>query len=53
MAHRSLLLLVAALVCFVVAFLLAVDAFSGSHFDAWIAAGFVALTAAFVSDKIP
>lgn len=44
--NRSLLFLVCALVCFVILFLLAIDALSGGNSAAWLAAGLVFFTAA-------
>ena len=44
--NRPVLFLVAALVCFVVCFLLAVDVVTGGNFSAFLAAGLACFTAA-------
>ena len=44
--NRNLILLVIAILCFLVALLLDVDVFSGSHEPAWIAGGLAAFAAA-------
>lgn len=49
--YRSLLLLIVSLVCLLVAFLLAVNVFTGSHFDAWLVAGLIAFVAAHLPDN--
>ncbi len=46
--NRHLFFLVAALVCFVVALLLALAVFTGSNEQAWTLGGFVALTLSFI-----
>lgn len=46
--NRHLLLLIAALVCFVVALLLALSVFTGGNQAAWVGGGFVALTLSFI-----
>lgn len=43
---RPVLFIAAALVCFVICFLLAIDAVTGGNFSAWLAAGLVLFTAA-------
>lgn len=44
--NHSLLFLVVALVCFVVALLLALSVFDGGNYPAWIAGGLIAFVAA-------
>jgi hypothetical protein len=43
---RPLIFLVAAIVCFVVALLLALNALSGGNFDAWVVGGLLAFALA-------
>lgn len=51
---RSLILLVVALVCFAVSFLLAVQwIFHGGNYPAWIAAGLFFFAGSFVPPLIP
>jgi len=47
-ANRSLLFLVAAAACFVVALLIAIDAITSSNFDAWLAGGLLSFTLAHI-----
>jgi len=47
-ANRSFLFLVAAAGCFVVAVLIAIDAFDGGNFDAWLAGGLLSFTLAHI-----
>jgi hypothetical protein len=44
--NRPVLFIAAALVCFVVCFLLAINAVAGGNFSAWLAAGLAFFTAA-------
>lgn len=44
--NRTLLFLVVALVCFLIALLIATSLISGTHYDAWIAGGLAAFVAA-------
>jgi len=46
--NRKLFLLVAAIVCFVIALLLALNVFSGGNEQAWLDGGFVAFAASFL-----
>ena len=46
--NRSLLFLVAAIVCFVIALLLTLSVFSGGNVQAWELGGLLALTLSFV-----
>jgi len=46
--NRSLLFLVAAVVCFVVALLLTLGAFSGGNTQAWEIGGFLSLALSFL-----
>lgn len=44
--HRSLVFLVAALLCFLVALLLATDILSGGNYAAWVSGGLASFVAA-------
>jgi hypothetical protein len=46
--HHSLVFIVAAVVCFVVALLLALSVFSGGNETAWTVGGLLALTLSFL-----
>ena len=51
--NRSLLFLVAAIICFVVSLLLALAVFTGGNRDAWLAGGFLALALSFLAPARP
>ncbi len=46
--NRHLILIIAAIVCFLVALLLALNVFSGGNQDAWTLGGLLALAASFL-----
>lgn len=46
--NRSLLFLIVALVCFLIALLLATDILSGGNYAAWVAGGLAAFVAAHI-----